>query len=162
MVQLMKKLITLMLFYAPQIFADQCIFDERGTHKVIGSITSQLSMLKTWQMEINLKKPKQDAVKRLKVGDFRLLAMATNPYYPIPKGYLKAIDEKTVCLLGERFIEGLGSVELGEWAALADKFFDYAAIYNMTILDNWEVYSLKIREKEALNQAFRDQGGRDL
>ncbi len=134
----------LMLFNAPQLFAGECISKEGGQQIVIGSITSNLSVLKTWQMEINLKKPKQDAIKRLKIGDFRLLAMATNPYYPLPKGYSKALDEKTVCLLGERFIEGLGdSLELGEWAAIADKFFAYAAIYNVTILENWEAYILK-------------------
>lgn len=119
-------------------------------------------MLKTLQMEINLNKPKQDAIKRLKVGDFRLLSMAMKPWYPIPNGYSKTIDEKTACLLGERFLEGLSDHDLEvaeEWSSLVGKFFDYAATYNMTILDNWEVYSLKIREEEALKTSIKGSRG---
>lgn len=142
----MKIFFIFILFFSIPAFS--CDSNSDGVPDHLALVTTQLAMLKSYQFKFNLKKPKEDAFKRLKIGDFRLLSMAANPYYPVSETKSPTVTEELVCMLGERFIEGVGDpIESEEQAILSDKFFKYAMVYNDTILENWTRY-LKERKRK--------------
>lgn len=133
----MKNLLMFILFISIPVFG--CDSDKDGSADNLAEITTQLAKLKTYQLAINLNEPKQDAIKRLRFGDFRLLWLPTNPVYPSSEKNLPLITEEITCILGERRIEGVGNpIESEEQAILSDQFFGYAIKYNDTILENWK------------------------
>lgn len=125
-------------------YSQDCMTNIDGKYRRIKLLTSSLAMMKTFKLSIDLKRPKSDAVTRLKHGDFRLLTVRLSPKqgkYPLPNG-VTVPSLMLECQLGERFIEGMAyPIESEAWAEWSDRYYEYAIKYNQTVLIEWKKYT---------------------
>ena len=99
-------------------------------------ITSQLSILKSYLLPINLDDPEGDAKKRIHNKDYRLLGIGgLGVEFPS----VDSSEKEILCTLGWRYIQGTSDVhESKEHIELIKKFKKYSEIYNKKILSFWK------------------------
>lgn len=101
-------------------------------------ITTQLSILKSYLLPINLDDPEGDARKRLENKDYRILAIGgLGIVFP---GLDTSKEGGILCTLGWRFIYGTtDAYENEEHINLIGSFTKYAKAYNAIILNHYKV-----------------------
>ncbi|WP_445364565.1 hypothetical protein ACJJIQ_10575 [Microbulbifer sp. ANSA003] len=91
--------------------------------------TTQLAVLKTYLLPINLDAPRKDLEARIKHQDYRFIAIGGFGH-----GYPGLSDKEMLCKYGSRYIMGTSDALKGrEHSRLSHAFSRYAKEYNMAL-----------------------------
>ncbi|MBB5210262.1 hypothetical protein [Microbulbifer hydrolyticus] len=91
--------------------------------------TTQLALLKTYLLPINLNSPRKDVEARIKHKDYRFIAIGG-----FGIGYPGLSNKELLCKYGSRYIMGTSdALESKEHGKLSHEFNSYAKEYNMAL-----------------------------